>query len=159
MVVPGRRGAGLFTVTRDGKRVAWVALTKPWYACPSVGVVRTSPISALNGGDALIEGTPIVSSLFDCDIQPGKSPIEGLSFSPDGSQIVVAKNPEPESYGFDLEIYKLDGTLVRRLTDNGGGASPVINWNPDWSPDNRIVFASNRSGTFEIYTINPDGTD
>jgi DNA-binding winged helix-turn-helix (wHTH) protein/dipeptidyl aminopeptidase/acylaminoacyl peptidase len=158
LVVPGRRGTHDFTVTREGERAAWVTLTKPWYTCPTVGVVRTALLSALNGGDALEAGTMIISSSFNCEVQPGKNPFERVSFSPDGSQIVVARNPDPQAYGFDLEVYNLDGTLAKRLTDNGGGVSPIINWNPDWSADNRIAFASNRSGRFEIYTINPDGS-
>jgi TolB protein len=98
-------------------------------------------------------------STFDCDVQPGKCPFEGISFSPDGTQFVVARNPNPKVYGFDLEIYNLDGTLVRSLTNSAGRSSPISNWHPNWSSDNRIAFASNRSERFELYTINPDGTD
>jgi TolB protein len=83
----------------------------------------------------------------------------GASFSPDGSQIVISRTPDPNYYGFDLEIYTTGGTLVRKLTNNGGGPIPVSNRAPNWSSDNRIAFASNSTGRSEIYTINPDGSN
>jgi hypothetical protein len=58
-----------------------------------------------------------------------------------------------------LEIYNTSGGLVRKLTNNGGGPNPVINYNPSWGPDGRIAFASNSSGQFQIYTINADGSN
>ena len=58
----------------------------------------------------------------------------------------------------DWEIYTTDATQLGtpvRLTQNQG-----VNGDPDWSPDgNRIAFKSDRSGQFEIWTMNPDGSD
>lgn len=37
---------------------------------------------------------------------------------------------------------------------------PIEYYNPDWSPaGNRLVFESTLSGTYSVYSINPDGTD
>lgn len=43
----------------------------------------------------------------------------------------------------------------------GGGANalPWVPTNPNQGNANRIAFSSNRDGNFEIYTMNPDGTD
>lgn len=47
-----------------------------------------------------------------------------------------------------------DGTDERKLTFDGANQYPA------WSKDGtKIAFSSNRSGEFEIWTMNPDGTD
>ena len=52
---------------------------------------------------------------------------------------------------------KPDGTGLRKLTHNVGGK--IQNGADSWSPDGRkIAFVSNRTGTFEIYSMNADGT-
>jgi hypothetical protein len=61
MVVPGRRGAHHFTLSRDGIRAVWVVIRNPYYTCPTVGEVRTALVSILNGGEALEAGNPVVS--------------------------------------------------------------------------------------------------
>jgi TolB protein len=52
---------------------------------------------------------------------------------------------------------KIDGTDLVQLTHEIGGQ---INAGADsWSPDGKkIAFASNRTGTYAIYTMNADGT-
>ena len=47
-----------------------------------------------------------------------------------------------------------DGTHQVQLTK-----PPVINQDPSWSPDGRIAFVSGRDRNYEIYTMNPDGSD
>ena len=47
-----------------------------------------------------------------------------------------------------------DGGNVRRLTTSGG-----YNVNPRWSPKgDKIAYARMQGGTFQIFTINSDGT-
>jgi serine/threonine protein kinase/dipeptidyl aminopeptidase/acylaminoacyl peptidase len=77
----------------------------------------------------------------------------------------IAKNPNPspdgqwvayQSWGKQEDIYivRADGTGERYLT-NDDFKDRV----PRWSPDgNRLAFYSNRSGNFEIWTINKDGS-
>lgn len=62
-----------------------------------------------------------------------------------------------------LSLVALSSLLVSGagvLSGCGGGASaaPVPPTNPN-SNANRIAFSSNRDGNFEIYTVNPDGSD
>jgi len=51
----------------------------------------------------------------------------------------------------------IDGTGLRQLTHDHGGK---INDGLDsWSPDGKkIAFVSNKTGTYEIYSMNADGT-
>jgi dipeptidyl aminopeptidase/acylaminoacyl peptidase len=54
------------------------------------------------------------------------------------------------------QIFTVDSTGAnrRQLTTAG------VNHFPSWSHDGRtIAFASNRSGSFDLYSMNPDGSD
>ncbi len=126
--------------------------------CPTEANAVVAPFSLLNGQSATQIGTILASATSNCTVFA--VPIVGMSYSPDASQIVLARIPDPNYVGWDLEIYNTSGGLVRKLTSNGGGPTPVANWNPSWSPDGgRIAFASNASGVFQIYTIDPGGTN
>ncbi len=55
--------------------------------------------------------------------------------------------------GFDIFVKDLKSGAQNQLTRNSG-----INETPRWSPDGRhLVFASNRTGSFDIYTMDADG--
>jgi Tol biopolymer transport system component len=75
------------------------------------------------------------------------------TWSPDGAQIAF------ESYrangNRDIWAMNADGSNQRRLTED-----PGEDLDPAWSPDGkRIAFSSTRSGDYELYTMNPDGSD
>lgn len=80
-------------------------------------------------------------------------------WSPDGRTLVfsaIVSDPEAEVY--DSELFTLDLTVENaepvRLTHD-----PGMDTHPDWSPDgSRIVFASSRASTFDLYTVAPDGS-
>jgi Tol biopolymer transport system component len=79
------------------------------------------------------------------DIQP--------AWSPDGGQIAFVKQ------NFDgtsaIWVMNADGSGQLQLTDEA-----TINVHPNWSPDgSRIAFASSRAGSFDIFTIAPDGSN
>ena len=106
----------------------------------------------------------------------------GSWLSPDDKQIVWrAWYPETEEeislwkecmennyiVGVPLDIYvmNVDGSDIRRLTDNG-----ATNWSPSWHPDGkRIIFVSNIDDwreeyqtfgyNFELYIMNKDGSN
>lgn len=48
-----------------------------------------------------------------------------------------------------------DGTGLRQLTSGCG----EVNRDPCWFPGNKIVFASNQDGNFEIHVIDSDGSN
>ena len=74
--------------------------------------------------------------------------------SPDGRRIAYGVD-STTSGCFELFIMNADGSGPAQLTPDGD-----CNWAPNWSHDNsRLFFASTRDGSFDIYTIRPDGTD
>lgn len=72
-------------------------------------------------------------------------------WSPDGSQLAYTLVLGSE---IDIYIYNLKNNIISKLTENAGR-----NENPTWCPDSRhIVFSSNRSGTYQLYSVDYDGT-
>lgn len=72
-------------------------------------------------------------------------------WSPNGEQIAFASLRDKNN---DIYILSLETGETRRLTTH---ESDDIN--PDWAIDGRIYFNSNRSGVWEIYAIDPDGSN
>jgi CxxC motif-containing protein (DUF1111 family) len=80
----------------------------------------------------------------------GNKPIVGqyASFSPDGTQLVFA------NIDSNIAVMNNDGTNDQKLTGNGEDTSPA------WSPDGtKIAFASQRTGRWQIFTMDPDGSN
>ena len=80
-----------------------------------------------------------------------------VAWAPDGRTLVVQRDYDPVrgQNDADLLTMKADGTRERNLTNSPG----IDEIDPDWSPDgDRIAFASDRDGDFEISTMKPDGS-
>ncbi|HEY0070674.1 MAG TPA: hypothetical protein VGE04_11975 [Chloroflexia bacterium] len=73
------------------------------------------------------------------------------SWSPDGARIVFVSRRN--NLAEDLYVMNANGTGQVNITQ-----SPGVDGDPSWGTNDRIVFTSNRSGTAQVYTINPDGT-
>jgi eukaryotic-like serine/threonine-protein kinase len=70
--------------------------------------------------------------------------------SPDGRWI-AARMQDPQE---DLALIRPNGTDLHRITNDS-----FSDRSPHWSPDGKqIVFLSNRSGRFDLWSIRPDGT-
>jgi len=91
---------------------------------------------------------------------------ESRGWSPDGKRIVT--QTVEDGVG-QLVVLNADGTGLRRITDfppgtprfAPGGIFPVMSGavTPAWSPGgDRIAFASNHEGNYDVYVIAPDGT-
>jgi len=79
--------------------------------------------------------------------------IAGVAWSPDGETIAfwtIGGSVESHIYLFDIAT-----SAVTRLTQPGSS-----NVNLSWSPDgSQAVFQSNRSGLYQIYRVEADGSD
>jgi TolB protein len=71
-------------------------------------------------------------------------------YSPDGDRIAFTRgNPRNNTF----QIWLMD-----RNGDNAGNIPMINGWDPTWSPDGRrILFASDRDGTIQLYTMNREG--
>ncbi|MCG6921469.1 MAG: protein kinase [Acidobacteria bacterium] len=80
----------------------------------------------------------------------GALPIRYTHPSPDGASIALTTAGSRE----DLYVLQSDGGEFRQLTDD-----PFRDRGPQWSPDgSEIAFYSNRSGTYQVWSIRPDGS-
>lgn len=59
-----------------------------------------------------------------------------------------------ESDNQDIYVMAADGSSLTRLTDH-----PAADVSPAWTPDNRLLFRSQRDGQWGIYTMNANGSD
>jgi serine/threonine protein kinase len=80
----------------------------------------------------------------------GTSSVEWPDVSPDGAQLLFSSFGRQE----DLFVSQPDGTGRRRLT-NDMFNDRVARWSPDGA---EIAFYSDRSGSYEIWAIRPDGS-
>ena len=72
-------------------------------------------------------------------------------FSSNGNRIALLY--ASGAAGFSIATMKVDGTDLKVLTSDG------FDWMPAWQPGgNRIAFSSARTGLFNIWTVNADGT-
>ena len=80
-----------------------------------------------------------------------KSQSDGRDWSPDGTRILYVSKVG----GQELELFVMDkdGNNVRQLNYK------VLSGTGTWGPDGRrIAFTSDKSGGFEIYVIDIEGT-
>ncbi len=125
--------SGQFSVSRDGGRIAYLALNR----LSSLEKATFDPATGKAGPAASL--LRLSGALYSPDISPG------------GDWIVYRSLGGQE----DLFLVRSDGTGLRQLTDD-----PHRDRGPSWSPDGRrIAFYSNRDqGKFEIWLIDPDGS-
>jgi serine/threonine protein kinase/Tol biopolymer transport system component len=125
--------SGEISFSRDGKRMAYSSLL--WKSTllrvpfdPREGKITGPP-------------TPILKST---------QPIRDHDVSPDGRWVAFMQTTNQE----DIALARTDGTDYRRLTDD-----PFRDRGPQWSPDGKeIVFYSDRNGSYQVWTIHPDGS-
>jgi len=94
------------------------------------------------------------------------------AWSPDGAQIVFVSD---RVEGGDVFVMSADGTGQRAITAGSRGPPyraegpwvpwgapaprrPSREWGPSWTPDGRILFASNRAANVAVEIVNLDGS-
>ena len=85
-------------------------------------------------------------------VTQGNHEITNPHLSPDGAEYVIRNVKSSQE---DLIIFSKDGLNWRNLTSD-----KYLERIPSWSHDGRkIVFHSDRSGKYQVWTINSDGSD
>ncbi|MDD5556797.1 MAG: hypothetical protein PHN82_06045 [bacterium] len=75
-------------------------------------------------------------------------------WSPDGRRIAYSDGGYGARKSIDIWEMDPDGGNKTRLSDGGGS-----NYDPTYSPDgSRIIFSSDRTGRYELYVMNRDGS-
>jgi len=98
-----------------------------------------------------IDPTTLQAQGGDVPVTSGSTQFVEPSISPDGSTVVMRSSSGQE----DLYIVKPDGSGLRKITDDA-----AKDRGPKWSPDGKqIAFYSDRSGRYEIWTIDAEGSD
>jgi eukaryotic-like serine/threonine-protein kinase len=133
---------GHITIADNGGRLLFVDQTSR-HVVESVG---------FDPGGGKVVGHPEV--VLDPSLKP-----TNVEVSPDGQWLafysVGRPHASPGGLWEDLYVSRRDGTERRQITSDS-----ARDRGPAWSPDGRkIAFFSDRSGSYEIWTINPDGTN
>jgi len=127
------QSSGLLSVSRDGRRILYATNDGRSHLERMAFDPESGEVSGPRA--PVIEGAKLVRS---------------AEVSPDGRAIVFDVSAPQE----DLFLARPDGTDVRQLTHDLF-KDRVPRWTADGS---RILFYSNRSGRFDIWSIRPDGT-
>lgn len=107
------------------------------------------PISGATGDSAIVlEALPASARQLTDTLADDWYP----SWSPDGTQIVFHSDID-----LNYEIYVLDLTAPDAQPRNLTGYPFADDRHPQWLPDGRIVFASNRAGSYDLYIMDADG--
>ncbi len=119
--------------------------------------------------DHTTEGAEAVNSIVSVSLEPGndhgKVLVEGNDFystprlSPDGTQLawLTWNHPKMPWDGCELWVgeFAEDGSLSSTRWVAGGAAESIFQ--PEWSPDGVLYFASDRSGWWNLERITSDG--
>ena len=73
------------------------------------------------------------------------------SWSPEGDRVVFASSRDKNA---DIYIVTIDSLAEQRVT-----TSDADDINPCWGVDGRIYFNSNRTDSWEVFVIDPDGSN
>jgi Tol biopolymer transport system component len=125
--------SGFYSFSRDGSRLAFASLN--WRSTlfkvpfdPARETLTGSPVPMLKGSHA----------------------IRDHSVSPDQKWVALMESGEREA----IIVARTDGSEYRRITDDD-----FRNRSPQWSPDGqRLLFYSDRGGTYDVWTVRPDGS-
>jgi Tol biopolymer transport system component len=123
------------TVAAGGSRIAYSAVIQ----------TRNLQRAAFDPGSGTFKGDPGW-------LTTGSRSWSNPDLSPDAQSLAFYSAPPEEK----IHVARADGGAVRQLTSDAA----VIDRVPRWSPDGKwIAFFSNRSGTYQVWKIRPDGSE
>ena len=132
-----------------------ITTSSEWSALPSLSRDGHRLIYATDSSRSFVQMIPFNPETAQVDGPPklvyqGARAIRSCDVSPDGAWLALWASSPTE----DLLLVRPDGSDLRYLTKDS-----ARDRTPYWSPDgSRILFASNRSGKYEAWTIRPDGS-
>jgi Tol biopolymer transport system component len=127
----------------------------PWSGLPSLSRDGRKILYATREGKANLERfalDPATGRIVGPPVPVTRGPrtVGSGAVSPDGGRVVFHDATPQE----DLYVVRSDGSGLRRLTHDA-----YKDRNPRWLPGgDRILFYSNRGGTYQAWTIRPDGS-
>jgi eukaryotic-like serine/threonine-protein kinase len=124
--------AGWIAVSADGRKLVFEAITHS-------STVRTARFDAASS-QLVVADTPILD---------GALLVRSASPSPDGSLVAFTTQGREELY-----VMRSDGSDIRQLTNDD-----ARDRGPAWTPDGRITFYSARAGSYQMWSIRPDGSE
>ncbi len=132
-----------------------ITTSSEWSALPSFGRDGHRLIYATDSSRSFVELVPFNPETAQVDGPPalvyqGARAILSCDVSPDGAWLALWASSPTE----DLFLIRTAGGDLQQLTDD-----LARDRTPYWAPDgSRILFASNRGGKYEAWTIRPDGS-
>jgi eukaryotic-like serine/threonine-protein kinase len=132
VTVPSR-WCGHLSIARDGRHLLYASFEET----SSIQRVAFDPVRER------VAGEPV-------SILSGSLLVRGIGPSPDGKWVAFSKRETPE----DIFVISSDGSSLRQLTNDA-----FKDRGADWSADGKsIAFSSERTGRFECWSVNPDGS-
>jgi Tol biopolymer transport system component len=131
-----------------------ITTSSEWSALPSFSRDGRRLVYATSGSRSYVEQVPLDPETGQAGtpvlVYEGARAVRSCEGSPDGQWLALRASAPAD----DLLLIRPDGSDPRELTDD-----LARDRMPRWSPDgSRILFASNRSGKYEAWTIRPDGS-
>ena len=126
------------SLSRDGKRLLFSSTLRTGNLArvafdPERGRVTSSPTLVTRGANAF--STPDVS--------------------PDGASVVFCSCWVRPDVDENIYVARADGSGLRALTDDTGKSNRLPRWTSDGA---RVVFYSNRGGSWQVWSVAPDGS-
>jgi Tol biopolymer transport system component len=125
--------SGYYSISRDGTKLAYAGLD--WRSALVKRAFDSASETLVGPAVPVLKGTRVIRDHV---------------VSPDGQRIVFTEMGAQE----DVLVARIDGTQYTRLTDDA-----FRNRAPVWSENGkRILFYSDRSGDYQLWTVAPDST-
>ena len=157
LFVPGGQGASWPVTPKDGSKIAWSALVNSW-TIPREQYVYE--VRCFEGDLTKFIGDTDKAGRLLFRTEKGGG-LGAVSFSPDGSKLVITACKEGWVEGKRMDLYVIDVETgeTRRITTTGEYG--VDHDYVSWSSKDVIAFASrvNDTSLWDLYTIHPDGSN